>query len=143
MYSSVDFDQFRPLYRSDGLKTFDVHANPLSIRDQIKMELGISLPLSGGPGRLPSSKWIADSARWMEEVISDLSLVYLPHLDYDLQLRPDSPQAEIAIQELDRLTGELLDFTNPAMRVYHTFRIWTYPGQAVIYPNRALRLKGC
>ena len=88
MYSSVDSSITpRPLYRSDGLKTFDVHAHPLTIRDQIKMELGdFPFPLFLGPrAGLPSSKWIADSARWMEEKESpDLSLVYLPHLDYDL-----------------------------------------------------------
>ena len=38
MYSSADFSITpRPLYRSDGLKTFDVHSDPLSIREEIKM----------------------------------------------------------------------------------------------------------
>ena len=37
MYSSADYSITpRPLYRSDGLKTFDVHAHPLEIRDQVK-----------------------------------------------------------------------------------------------------------
>ena len=39
MYSSADFSITpRPLYRSDGLKTFDVHSHPLSIRDKIKKD---------------------------------------------------------------------------------------------------------
>ena len=39
MYSSVDFSITpRPLYRSDGLKTFDIHSEPLSIRDEIKKD---------------------------------------------------------------------------------------------------------
>ena len=148
MYSSVDFSITpRPLYRSDGLKTFDVHAHPLTIRDQIKMELGdFPFPSFWGPrAGLPSSKWIADSARWMEEKETpDLSLVYLPHLDYDLQRHgPDSPQAEIAIQELDKLTGELLDFYKARnVRVVILSEYGLTPARRVIYPNRALRLKG-
>ena len=46
MYSSADYSITpRPLYRSDGLKTFDVHAHPLEIRDQVKESLG-AFPLS-------------------------------------------------------------------------------------------------
>ena len=41
MYSSVDYSITpRPLYRSDGLKNFDIHSQPLSIRDEIKKDLG-------------------------------------------------------------------------------------------------------
>ena len=76
--------------------------------------------------------------------VSDLSLVYLPHLDYDLQRHgPDSPQAEIAIQELDRLAGELLDFYKARnVRVVILSEYGLTPARRVIYPNRALRLKG-
>ena len=81
----------------------------------------------------------------MEEKESpDLSLVYLPHLDYDLQRHgPDSPQAEIAIQELDKLTGELLDFYKARnVRVVILSEYGLTPARRVIYPNRALRQKG-
>ena len=38
---SVDYSATpRPLYRSDGLKNFDIHSEPLSIRDEIKKDLG-------------------------------------------------------------------------------------------------------
>ena len=41
----------------------------------------------------------------------DLSLVYLPHLDYDLQrYGPESQKAEQAIKEIDALVGDLLNF---------------------------------
>jgi len=84
MYSSVNFSITpRPLYRSDGLKTFDVHAHPLSLRDQIKESLGVfPFPAFWGPkAGLASSRWIADSAKWVEiKEAPNLSLVYLPIL---------------------------------------------------------------
>ena len=40
MYSSVDFSITpRPLYRSDGLKAFDIHSQPMNVRDQVKKDL--------------------------------------------------------------------------------------------------------
>ncbi|MEL0098212.1 MAG: alkaline phosphatase family protein, partial [Opitutae bacterium] len=148
MYSSANFSITpRPLYRSDGLKTFDVHAHPLPIRDQIKNELGdFPFPSFWGPrAGLPSSKWIADSAKWMEEKEApDLSLVYLPHLDYDLQRHgPDSPQAQKAVMELDTLVGDLLAFyQSRKVRVVILSEYGLTPAKRVIYPNRALRQKG-
>ena len=52
---------------------------------------------------------------WMEKKESpDLSLVYLPHLDYDLQRHgPDSSEATVAVRVLDNLVGDLLAFINP------------------------------
>ena len=87
MYSSADFSITpRPLYGSDGNKVFDVHSQPMNLREEVKKELGNSFRLSGARWRDRTSKWIADSARWIEERCRpDLSLIYLPHLDYDLQ----------------------------------------------------------
>jgi predicted AlkP superfamily pyrophosphatase or phosphodiesterase len=40
----------------------------------------------------------------------DLTLVYVPHLDYDLQrFGPDAPEAALAARELDRTVAPLLD----------------------------------
>lgn len=148
MYSSADFSITpRPLYRSDGLKTFDVHAHPLSMREEVKNSLGdFPFPSFWGPrAGLPSSQWIADSAKWMEEKESpELSLVYLPHLDYDLQRHgPHSPQAELAIRELDTLVGDLLAFyESRKVRVVILSEYGLTEAKRVIYPNRALRRKG-
>jgi len=148
MYSSVDFSITpRPLYRSDGLKTFDIHAQPLEIRDQVKESLG-PFPFSSfwGPrAGLPSTRWIAESAKWMEErEAPHLSLVYLPHLDYDLQrYGPSSPQAIRAVSELDNIVGELLDFyESQDVRVIILSEYGLTPADEVIYPNRILREKG-
>ncbi len=148
MYSSADFSITpRPLYRSDGLKTFDVHAHPLCLRDEVKKELGeFPFPSFWGPkAGLLSSQWIADSAKWMEKKESpDLSLVYLPHLDYDLQRHgPDSFEAEVAVRALDNLVGDLLAFyQSRKVRVIILSEYGLTPAKRVIYPNRALRQKG-
>ena len=115
MYSSADFSITpRPLYRSDGLKTFDVHTNPLAMREEIKADLG-DFPFSAfwGPrAGIASSKWIAESAKWTEEKHSpNLSLVYLPHLDYDLQrLGPNHPDIPKELRAIDEVAGNLIDF---------------------------------
>jgi predicted AlkP superfamily pyrophosphatase or phosphodiesterase len=97
MYSSVDFSITpRPMYPADGRKFFDVYSWPYSIREEIKQDLG-EFPFFGfwGPAagrKTPqgapdcASRWIAESAKWIENKYSPtLNLVYLPHLDYNLQ----------------------------------------------------------
>ena len=89
-------------------------SHPLSIRDEIKRELGpFPFPSFWGPrAGIASSQWIAGSARWIEERHQpDLSLTYLPHLDYDLQrLGPDDPRIAGDLRAIDAVVGELLDF---------------------------------
>jgi predicted AlkP superfamily pyrophosphatase or phosphodiesterase len=97
MYSSVDYSITpRPMYPADGRKFFDIYSWPYSIREQIKYDLG-EFPFFSfwGPaagidspqGRANAvSRWIADSAKWIENKYSPtLNLIYLPHLDYNLQ----------------------------------------------------------
>jgi predicted AlkP superfamily pyrophosphatase or phosphodiesterase len=148
MYSAVDFSITpRPLYRSDGLKTFDVHTHPLSIRDELKADIGdFPFPSFWGPrAGLNSSRWIAESAKWIEERHSpDLSLVYLPHLDYDLQrLGPHHPGIAKELQAIDEVAGELIDFfENRGAQVAVLSEYGITEANQVIYPNRALRAKG-
>jgi predicted AlkP superfamily pyrophosphatase or phosphodiesterase len=94
MYSSVDVSITpRPMYPADGRKIFDVYSFPFALRDQIKQRYGaFPFPAFWGPAAgIAASEWIARSARWVEAHFRpDLSLVYLPHLDYNLQrLGPD------------------------------------------------------
>lgn len=114
MYSTADWSITpRPLYLSDGRKVFDVHSHPLAIRDQIKRDLGpFPFPSFWGPmAGLPSSDWIARSAEWIERHHHpDLSLVYLPHLDYNLQrLGPEDPKLAEDFRAIDAIVGRLLD----------------------------------
>ena len=148
MYSSVDFSITpRPLYRSDGLKTFDIHSEPLSIRDEIKKDLGeFPFPAFWGPrAGIASSQWIASAAKWIEEKHQpNLNLIYLPHLDYDLQrYGPNDPRCEKALHEIDELAGSLIDFLNArgieciVLSEYGITQV-----DKVIYPNRHFRHQG-
>ena len=97
MYAAVDYSITpRPMYPADGRKFFDVYSWPYGIRPEIKRELG-DFPFAGfwGPAagvKSPqgepdcATRWIAESAKWTEKKYQPtLSLVYLPHLDYNLQ----------------------------------------------------------
>jgi predicted AlkP superfamily pyrophosphatase or phosphodiesterase len=97
MYSSVDYALTpRPIYRADGGKIFDIYSWPYAIRTDIKKDLG-EFPFFGfwGPAagvKTPqgaadcATRWIAESAKWIETRFSPtLNLIYLPHLDYNLQ----------------------------------------------------------
>ena len=84
------------MYPADGRKIFDIYTWPYSIRTEIKRDLG-EFPFFGfwGPAagvKTPqgsadaASRWIAESAKWIENKFSPtLNLIYLPHLDYNLQ----------------------------------------------------------
>ena len=148
MYSSADYSITpRPLYRSDGLKAFDIHSEPLSIRDQIKTELG-EFPFAAfwGPrAGIESSQWIAKAAKWIEEKHRpDLNLIYLPHLDYDLQrYGPNDPRSNKALKEIDQLASGLIDFLSD--RGIHCIVLSEYgitEVQNVVYPNKVFRHQG-
>lgn len=123
MYSSVDWSITpRPMYPADGRKVFDVHTWPFSIREAIKRDLG-EFPFFGfwGPaagvdtaqGKADvTSQWIAAAARWFEEKHSPtLQLVYLPHLDYNLQrFGPGDARIQRDVREIDSILGDLIDF---------------------------------
>jgi predicted AlkP superfamily pyrophosphatase or phosphodiesterase len=148
MYSTADWSITpRPMYPADGRKVFDITSHPLSIRDEIKRELGeFPFPAFWGPlAGISSSEWIAGSAQWIEERHQpDLSLVYLPHLDYNLQrLGPDDPRIAEDCRAIDRVAGGLMDFFEK--RGVRTIVLSEYGITAVrqsIALNRVFRAKG-
>jgi predicted AlkP superfamily pyrophosphatase or phosphodiesterase len=102
----------RPIYYSDGRKEPDCYTYPPELHDELTSKLG-DFPLFtywGPNAGLPSSAWIAEAARQiMADKSPDLTLVYLPHLDYDLQrFGPSAPQAAAAAAELDGVIAPLL-----------------------------------
>ncbi|MSU64182.1 MAG: alkaline phosphatase family protein [Pedosphaera sp.] len=123
MYSTADYSITpRPMYPADGRKLFDIYTAPSGIRGEIQKDLG-PFPFPGfwGPaagvntpqGSADSvTKWIAASARWIEEKHQPtLSLVYLPHLDYNLQrFGPSDPSIARDLARIDSIVGDLIDF---------------------------------
>jgi predicted AlkP superfamily pyrophosphatase or phosphodiesterase len=148
MYSTADWSITpRPMYPADGRKFFDVTSHPLTIRDDIKRDLGpFPFPAFWGPAAgIASSEWIARSAEWIEERHRpDLSLVSLPHLDYTLQrLGPDDPALAADSRAIDLIAGRLMDFY--AARGVRTLVLSEYGITAVrrsVALNRVFRARG-
>lgn len=101
----------RPIYYADGKKAPDAYTRPPQLHDELVAELG-EFPLFqywGPTASIRSSEWIVGAARRLMPRV-DLTLAYLPHLDYDLQrFGPDSPQARAAAVEVDDALAPLLD----------------------------------
>lgn len=115
MYSSAEFSATpRPLYPADGRKFFDIHTQPMGMREEMKADLGdFPFPAFWGPrAGIDSSKWIAESAKWIEQRDQpDLNLVYLPHLDYGLQkYGPGAPEMDAEYLAIDDVTCDLIEF---------------------------------
>ncbi|MEU9603383.1 nucleotide pyrophosphatase/phosphodiesterase family protein [Streptomyces sp. NPDC048057] len=110
----------RPVYYADGRKEPDCYTRPPALHDELTEKLG-TFPLFHfwGPGAdLVSSQWIIDATRHvMATRDPDLTLCYLPHLDYDLQRHgPNDPRAGAAAAELNAALAPLLDDARRAGR---------------------------
>jgi predicted AlkP superfamily pyrophosphatase or phosphodiesterase len=165
MYSTADYSITpRPMYPADGRKVFDIYTHPFSIRTEIKKNLGeFPFPAFWGPAAGLDSKkfsadavsrWIAESAKWIEDKYQPtLSLVYLPHLDYNLQrLGPlgspssslaRSPQIQRDLARIDSITADLIAFLE--QRGIQCIVLSEYgiaPVDTPIHLNRRLREKG-
>lgn len=97
----------KPHYGCDGSKAFDV----LDWTDcELTRHLG-PFPFFAfwGPAAgIASSDWIADAtALVMREKRPELTMAYLPHLDYDFQRLPTQEPARVA--EVDRAAGRIID----------------------------------
>ena len=115
MYSSADYTITpRPIYCADGKKVFDIQTWPMDLRDEIKTDLGeFPFPAFWGPmAGLPSSQWIAEAAKWFEKKFSpNLNLVYLPHLDYNLQrFGPEGEHISEDLNQIDQVVEELVEY---------------------------------
>jgi len=113
MYADVNFSVTpRPSYPADGRKLFDSYSHPAELKDDLQERLGV-FPLLKfwGPGAgIESSAWIADaSALVIDRHRPSLTLVYLPHLDYNLQrLGPDDARCQADIRAVDAEAGKLI-----------------------------------
>jgi predicted AlkP superfamily pyrophosphatase or phosphodiesterase len=156
MYSTADFSVTpRPMYPADGRKFFDVYSWPYALRPALKADLGeFPFPAFWGPaagvqspqgGPDAASRWIAASARWIEEKQRPtLNLVYLPHLDYNLQrLGPDHPAIADDLRRIDDIAGDLIDFLGSrGVEVLVLSEYGITPVDTPIHLNREFRKKG-
>lgn len=137
----------RPIYHADGRKSPDCYTRPPSLHDELTAELG-DFPLFtywGPTANITSTKWIvAASQRILSRHPLDCLLVYLPHLDYDLQrFGPDSPEAIKAARDVDAAMAPLL--ADLRARGAKIVILSEYGITAVRRPvdiNRALRREG-
>ena len=148
MYASSDFAVTpRPQYPADGRKLPDVWSQPPALRDELQEKLG-TFPLFKfwGPGAdVTSTRWIADAAvHVLRTRRPTLTLVYLPHLDYDLQrLGPNDRALAPQLRAVDAVAGALIDEAERhgiATIVLSEYGITDVGG--VVHPNRVLREAG-
>lgn len=115
MYSTVDYSLTpRPNYLADGRKIPDVYSYPASLRDTLQQKLG-TFPLFnfwGPKTSIKSSKWIADATIETDKLHDPtLTLVYLPHLDYNLQRHGnDFSKISNDLHEIDDVVNDLISY---------------------------------
>jgi predicted AlkP superfamily pyrophosphatase or phosphodiesterase len=137
----------KPHYGADGNKVFSIWGTPPELFPYLETRLG-TFPFASfwGPmaGR-PATTWIARCAALvLREDKPDLTLVYLPHLDYEPQRHGPSGC------DMGRLVGELDEDCAPLLDAARTLgaRVWVvseYGHTDVRRPvllNRALRQAG-
>ncbi|WP_437578454.1 alkaline phosphatase family protein [Sorangium sp. So ce887] len=148
MYSSADYAVTpRPIYLADGLKLPDIYTDPASLRDELVFRLG-EFPLFNfwGPNAdIRSTEWIARCARHVYDTRRPtLTLVYLPHLDYNLQrLGPDHPAIKEDLRAVDAVCGELIDHVRKdGARVIVLSEYGIVRVSRAVHINRVLRAHG-
>ena len=108
----------KPYYGADGNKVFGITGTPDGLTDRLERELGkFPFPTFWGPSAgLPCTHWIARAAAEVfDRERPELSLVYLPHLDYDPQrFGPSGCDMARLIGELDAACAPVLDVARSA-----------------------------
>lgn len=148
MYSTADYSVTpRPMYKADGRKIPDCYSNPGYLRDELQEKLG-TFPLFNfwGPATsIKSTRWIADATMHCHEKLNtNLTLVYLPHLDYGLQkLGPNHPDIPEHVSEVDAVVGDLINyFKSRSVTPIIVSEYGIEPVDRPIHINRGLREAG-
>lgn len=148
MYADVQWSVTpRPSYPADGRKIPDVYSEPPELRDRLQEQFG-PFPLFhfwGPTADIRSSAWIADaSVEVLRTQQPSLMLVYLPHLDYNLQrLGPDDPRIAADIRAVDHEAGKLIHAAREyAADVVVLSEYGITPVRTPIHINRVLREQG-
>jgi predicted AlkP superfamily pyrophosphatase or phosphodiesterase len=148
MYSTVDVSVTpRPMYPADGRKIPDVYTVPADWRVELQEELG-QFPLFkfwGPTTSIESSEWIVQAVMMTDERFAPtLTLVYLPHLDYNLQRTgPGTPEVAADLGEIDAACKALIEFYEArGVRVMLVSEYGIGPVSRPVHLNRVLRREG-
>jgi len=148
MNSSVDYAVTpRPLYPADGRKLPDIHSQPMDLRQKLQQELG-QFPLFSfwGPNaNIESTRWIAEASmlvdKWHDPT---LTLIYLPHLDYNLQrVGIDFTKISQDLRDIDGVCKDLITYyENQGAEVIIVSEYGITDVHNPVHINRVLREKG-
>ena len=137
----------KPYYAADGSKAFGIAGTPFGVTDRLETELGkFPFHTFWGPGAgLACTPWIARAAASvLRDDCPDLTLVYLPHLDYDPQrFGPSGSDLPRLVRELDDACAPLLDQARRSgAQVWVVSEYGHCDVDQVVEPNRILRRAG-
>ncbi|MDH5603561.1 MAG: alkaline phosphatase family protein, partial [Cyclobacteriaceae bacterium] len=148
MYSTVDFSVTpRPNYLADGRKLPDCYSHPADLRDELQQKLG-TFPLFdfwGPRTTIKSTRWIADASTLTDQRYDPtLTLVYLPHLDYNYQRHgKNHPSISMDLLELDEVMKSLIGYYESKKAKIIVLSEYGITGvNQPIHLNRTLREKG-
>ncbi len=133
----------RPTYPADGRKIPDIYTQPAGPRPSLQARAWGPSPVRvlGPRTSIRSSRWIADAAKHVEEKHNPtLTLVCLPHLDYNLQrLGRATRRSPKTSGEIDAVRGpdRLLRGTRAQVVVLSEYGITDV--STPVHPNRVLR----
>jgi predicted AlkP superfamily pyrophosphatase or phosphodiesterase len=137
----------KPFYGADGNKVFGIHGTPEELSGRLEQSLGpFPFHTFWGPmAGLPCTQWIAGcGAEILKNKRPDLTLVYLPHLDYDPQrFGPQVCDMPRLVRELDEACAPLLETARAVgARVWVVSEYGHVQVNRAVFPNRALRQAG-
>jgi len=148
MYADVDWSATpRPIYPADGRKIPGIYTEPPTLETHLLNTIG-DFPMFnfwGPTADIRSSQWIARSAKEVfDQHRPQLSLVYLPHLDYNLQrLGPEDPCIADDVQKIDQVAGDLIDHVrSKGANVMIVSEYGIEQASGIIHINRTLREAG-
>ena len=137
----------KPHYAVDGNKAFGITGTPPRVPESLEKRLGaFPFPAFWGPmAGAKSTQWIAAAAgQVIRDEQPDLTLVYLPHLDYDPQrFGPSGCDMSKHVRELDDACAPLLDAAEATgAKVWVVSEYGHCDVNQPVYLNRVLRSAG-
>jgi predicted AlkP superfamily pyrophosphatase or phosphodiesterase len=137
----------KPHYGADGNKVFGISGTPLGFAERLERRVG-PFPFASFWGPLAGrgcTEWIARAAaEVLETPPPHLTLVYLPHLDYDPQrFGPERCSMPRLVAELDAACEPLLQAARAAgARVWVVSEYGHQQVRQAVTPNQLLRQVG-